>query len=259
MDTRLKKIFDKICATGPLAPMEGVNEAEKIMSSLGESDFLATVEALTALFYMDTYDNPEFAPLVKRTSEVLCEQKERAIRPLINKLNSTDIKFVMNIADTLGKMGAASLRTLMETYENTDDANTRIFALYAIGKIKDPVVRNAVQLIIKATGDSNREIRDTAVRTAGKMAEVTPASKLPDYIRDQLCDEVINSAKDRSTAVRAKALRSLGKMAKNGYLNADQKSKVVKISHNLLGNAEAEADDAFIVRKEAQFALQQIG
>jgi HEAT repeat protein len=259
MDNRLKKIFDKVCASGPLAPMEGVNEAEKIMSSLEEDDFLATVEALTALFYVDTHDYPDFEPLVNRTSEVLSNLKERAILPLIDKLDGSDLKFEMNVAHTLGKMGAAALRALIETYENSDDINTRIFSLYAISKIKDPVVGDAVNLLIEATSDSNREIRDTAVRTVGKMAEITPASKLPDYIRTKLFDGVENGTNDRVSAVRAKAMRSLGKMAKYGYLNTEQKEGLSLTAHNLLGHGEPEADSAFIVRKEAMFALQQLG
>jgi hypothetical protein len=65
--------------------------------------------------------------------------------------------------------------------------------------------------------------------------------------------------KDEHPAVRAKAVRSLGKMAGARYLTKDQVRAVVAQARALLGRDEAfDWDRAFIVRREAEETLRRI-
>ncbi len=59
--------------------------------------------------------------------------------------------------------------------------------------------------------------------------------------------------------MRAKAVRSLGKMAEAGFLTKEQKEELATRAHCILGHNEAfNWDLAYIVRKEAEFALRKL-
>jgi hypothetical protein len=60
--------------------------------------------------------------------------------------------------------------------------------------------------------------------------------------------------------VRAKAVRSLGKLARYGHLNGRERWELAAILRRILGKDERfEWDRAYVVRKEAQEALSYAG
>jgi hypothetical protein len=64
---------------------------------------------------------------------------------------------------------------------------------------------------------------------------------------------------DVHSAVRAKAVRSLGKMARAGYLAPEQVDRTLAAAVRILGRDEAyEWDRAYIVRQEAEEALRHL-
>jgi hypothetical protein len=61
---------------------------------------------------------------------------------------------------------------------------------------------------------------------------------------------------DSHGATRAKAVRSIGRLAKKGHLTDGQKNKVLPILRRILGiDGKHEWDSAFIVRREAEGAF----
>ncbi|MEJ5165500.1 MAG: hypothetical protein WHV67_00555 [Thermoanaerobaculia bacterium] len=61
---------------------------------------------------------------------------------------------------------------------------------------------------------------------------------------------------DPKAPVRAKAFRTLGKMAKNNFLNQEQKEKIKELCLKALGKTNFQWDNAYIVRAEAEETLK---
>jgi hypothetical protein len=100
------------------------------------------------------------------------------------------------------------------------------------------------------------ELRDTATRAIGKFVEYIPAGQLPDDIRNAFMSQLERNLGDDSPGIRAKAARSLGKLARYGHLTRDQRAGLKLRLQRVLGQDEGyEWDRAYIVRKEAQEAL----
>lgn len=257
---QFKSILEKLGARGHEVPMEGLLEVEGLLSDLDDQSFFKALDAISGMFYIDPYDRPDLRPLVDKASQIIAAQGERALDWLTQMLTGTDMKFEFNVACTLGQMGAPAVGKLIQAFENTDDPETRSFIVYALGKIKDPAVANAVTTLLQAAGDSYREIRDGAVRSIGKIIEVVPPEKISSHERRLIVDALFRSVGDRVPAIRAKALRSLAKMAAAGYLGEERKSELRERAQRILGMDEQfNWDNAYIVRKEAEFALEQLG
>jgi HEAT repeat protein len=259
MSGKLQEAYDLIQSSDFNEAIEGINKVEEMLGSLDEKDYLASVDVLLGVFYIDPYDRPDLKPLVDRASEVLIMQKEKALGPLVESLAEADMKFNFNVSRTLAKMGAPALGKLINYYEHTDDEQVKAFIVYAIGKIKDPVVSSAATLLIKAAGESNKEIRDSAVRTLGKITEIIEPGQISSVEKDKIVDVLSENAGDVSPSIRSKAFRSLGKMAEAGFLSDKQSKSLASRANRVLGNdANFNWDNAYIVRKEAQFALRCI-
>jgi hypothetical protein len=86
-------------------------------------------------------------------------------------------------------------------------------------------------------------------------------------VRDQLAEDrrseifevLFRALSDTQPAVRAKAVRSLGKLARFGYLESAQEEHVRLAVLRILGRDEAyEWDRAFVVRREAEETLRNL-
>jgi HEAT repeat protein len=176
---------------------------------------------------------------------------------LLEKLDAGDLKAQIAAAHALGKMGSHAIGPLTSAFQSTTDPERRSFVLYALGKIKSPEVERVVNLALEAVKSDNNEMRDTAARVLGKFAEVIPTRRLTgETVRSMVSCLTVCFA-DPNPGIRAKAVRSMGKLAKFGHLNTEEKSRFAKTCNLFLGTDDKfDWDRAFIVRKEAQEALK---
>lgn len=259
MSGKLQEAYELIQSSDVNEAVSGINQVEDMLPSLNESDYMASLDVLLGVFYIDPYDRPDLKPLVDRASEVLILQREKALGPLVESLAEADMKFNFNVSRVLAKMGAPALGKMINYYEHTSDDQVKAFIVYAIGKIKDPVVASAATLLISAANESNKEIRDSAVRTLGKITEVIEPGQISSKEKDKIVDALSENAGDVSPSIRSKALRSLGKMASAGFLSEKQSKSLAARAHRILGHDDNfNWDNAFIVRKEAEYALKQL-
>ena len=150
-----------------------------------------------------------------------------------------------------------NIKPLMEKYRDSDEPDTLAFVLYGLGKIKSPQVVRAADLALDGAGSGDLELRDTATRTIGRFAAAIPAGELSLETVKAFYDVLRTNLADPHKAIKAKALRSLGKLALHGHLTADQRRTMQDIALNLLGeDDEFRWDRAFVVRKEAREALE---
>lgn len=212
----------------------------------------AAIEALCSVFYIDTHERPDFEPCVEDAVTAVASAGERAIPTLFDALQGTDIRYHLRLARALGRIGGPALPALRRLVATDDDPYVRTFALLALANVAEPSLRQAIPEICAALGHPDKEVRDSAARALGKVAEVVPASSLSADRRNDMFDAVFRVVSDTQAAVRAKALHSLGRMARTGYLTIDQSRRVAAAVRAILGvDDQHEWDPAFIVRREA--------
>jgi HEAT repeat protein len=236
----------------------GLDHLRSTLGSLSDAEFRRAVEELCSLFYVDTADRPDLQPLLDRAVSVLAAQGSRVVAQLLELMKGSDIKSHLYLARTLGYIGQAALPALRRVI-STEDPYSRSFALFAVGKVHDPAVREALPEVIGSLMHPDKEVRDSAARALGKMAEAVPAAELGEDRRAEIFEALFRALSDVQAAVRAKAVRSLGKLVRAAYLTPTQQERVRLAVVRILGRDEAqEWDRAFIVRREAEEALRHL-
>jgi hypothetical protein len=249
-----------LSSTDPEEVAAGLSKAWARVPRASEDEKRQYVEMASALFYIDTLDRPEYLPVVEDAIGLIGSIGEVAIPILMQELEGGDVKAQMAIGQALGRMGADAIPALLEQYHNVcPEAGCRAFILYALGKIKSPLIAQALPTALEAAGAVDQEMRDSATRALGKFAESIPAGRLEAGTVAVVVERVQANLADGSPALRAKAVRTLGKLARYGHLSREQCKQLTVILHRLLGEDEHfEWDRAYVVRKEAREALQYV-
>jgi hypothetical protein len=236
---------------------KGLELAKTEISKAGVREAKLLFEIVSALFYIDAYDHPELVPIINKAIDLLVNFGSRMIPILIESLDAGDIKARWAIANILGRIGTDSITPLMAAYVSTTDLTLRAFILYALGKVKSPDVLNAVGIVLEAAQSSDQELRDTATRALGKFIESIPSANLSREQKGQFIEYLRGNLSDSNANIRAKAIRSLGKMGKYGHLTDSERDQLNAVCRHILGvDADGDWDRAFIVRKEAEESLR---
>lgn len=229
------------------------------LPELPPAGFRAAVEALCSLFYIDTYDRPDLEPALDSVVAVLARQGTKTVPLLLEFMEGSDIKSHIYLATTLGQIGQPALAALRRVAATAEDAYGRSFALFAIGKIQDAAVHEALPEVVGSLLHPDKEVRDSAARVLGKIAEIVPPATLSERRRHEVFEALFRALDDRQPAVRAKVVRSLGKLACAGYLDDAETDHLRRALRRLLGEDEAyDWDRAYIVRREAEEALGRL-
>lgn len=244
----------------------GSPEAEKIhqgllmireeLPSIDEKAARSLFEMVSVLFHVDLFDHPDQAGVVDEAISLVADFGEEVIPYLLNDLDAGDMKAQLAIGHAFGRVGEPALEPLLESYQCEESEECRIFLVYALGKIQSPRVLEAFEQVLKAAGSDNLELRDTAIRALGRFVEHIKPEDLPVAFKEGMLDAIQGNLSDTSAGVRAKAIRSYGKLARYGHLNQEEKAKLHQTCELLLGvDNQFDWDRAYIVRKEAQEAL----
>lgn len=244
----------------------GSPESEKIhkgllmireeLPSIDEESARSLFEMVSVLFHVDLFDHPDQAGVVDEAISLVADFGEVVIPYLLDDLDAGDMKAQLAIGHAIGRVGEPALEPLLESYKCEESEECRIFLVYALGKIRSPRVMEAFEYVLEAAGSENLELRDTAVRALGRFVEHIKPEDLPGEFKKGMLDAVQDSLADSSPGVRAKAIRSYGKLARYGYLDNEEKEKLRRTCELLTGlDDQYDWDRAYIVRKEAQEAL----
>lgn len=248
-----------LASTAPDELRQGLNLAKKEIARVGSSEARPLFEMVSAIFYIDPYDHPELASILDEAVSLIVGFGEWVIPMLIESLDAGDLKAQWAVANALGRIGADAIKPLMLEYASTTDLTRRAFILYTLGKVKSPKILQAASLALDAAQAQDRELRDTATRALGKFVESIPPEDLSDDLRQRIRECLRCNLSDPSASVRAKAIRSLGKLAKYGHLSAPERAQLQVVCQRALGTDEqTEWDRAYIVRKEAEEALRYV-
>jgi HEAT repeat protein len=248
-----------LASTEPAEILRGLGLVEAQIPTMGESESRQLFEMVFPLFYIDPLDLPGHVPVLEEAISVVSRFGKWVIPVLIQSLESGDVKAQMAIAQALGRMGPDAIAPLIAEYEGCPEPGCGAFVLYALGKIKSPAIVVAAPVALDAAGSPDLELRDSATRAIGKFAESIPAGALSEELRAGLVVVLQRNLADSSPGIRAKAVRSLGKLARFGHLTANERGQLEVTLKRILGEDEAfEWDRAYVVRKEAREALQYV-
>jgi len=188
--------------------------------------------------------------VVNHAVKTLSAAGERVIPHVLRLLGDSDYKVEFHYALIFGQIGSAAVAPLLQAYEIARDSTERSFVIYSLGKIKSPVLKEAIALVLSELGSPSKEVRDSAAKTMGKIVGNVSASDVSPQLRSQICAHLIAALRDTHSGVRAKACRSLGKVAKRGWLDRTEIDILSREIAHLLGKDSRRWDDAFAVRKE---------
>jgi HEAT repeat protein len=254
-----RKIKELLASSDPEDLRRGLDLVRNEISRVGADEARPLFEVVSTIFYIDPLDRPDLVPVLDEAASLIVGFGRWIIPVLVKRLDEGDLKAQLIIAHALGRMGADAIGPLMDEYYSTSKPALHSFVLYALGKIKSPKIEKAAHIAIEAAESDDRELRDTATRVIGKFAESIPAGQILEDIRLLFVKRLKKNLSDESSGIRAKALRSLGKMAKFGHLTDKEKEKLKAAAFLILGEAdEHEWDYAYIVRKEASEVLSYI-
>jgi HEAT repeat protein len=230
------------------------------LGRLEGGDYRRAVELVCSLFYIDTGDRPDLEEALDHATKFLAAEGARVVPHLLRQMEGSDIKSHTYLARTLGRIGPEAIPSLRHLLATAEDPYSRAFALYALGKMICPEVARALPEVLGGIMHPDKEVRDSAARTLGKIAATVPPRRLTPRRRRDMFEALLRSLGDYQPAVRAKAMRSLGKMAAAGLMNRGQKKMFAAAARNALGESQEYSwDNAYIVRREAREALERLG
>jgi HEAT repeat protein len=261
MQEELYRSIGNMLASADAEEVErGLETIRAHMHRMTEEEGRRFLDMVVALFYVDPLDRPDLVPALEDAISLVASFGKWAIPVLIQDLETGDVKSQMALAQVLGRMGADAVTPLIDEYYHTcPEGACRAFILYALGKVKSPRVAEAVPVALEAAASDDVELRDSATRALGKFAESTPAGALAVDLRQAVVKQLEVNLADPNPGIRAKAVRSLGKLARYGHLDGDACARLRVTFHHLLGEDEHfEWDRAYVVRKEAKEALAYV-
>lgn len=237
----------------------GIELVKEEIARIGSSEARELFEMISTIFYIDTLERPDLAPILDEAIGLAVGFGEWVIPVLLENLDAGDLKAQLAISHALGRIGADAIQPLINVYNSSSDPDRHTFILYALSKIKSPMIVQAAPLALEAASSPDRELRDTATRAIGKFAESIPPVQMSETLRKEFIEKLEINLADPNANIRAKAVRSLGKLAKHGHLTMQVLEKVRRICQRILGTDEFhDWDRAFIVRKEAEETLRNI-
>jgi HEAT repeat protein len=253
------KIRSLLTSTSPEELRKGLELAKHEIARVGSREAKRLFEIVSVIFYIDPLDRPDHVPILDEAVNLVVGFGEWVIPMLVDHLEAGDIKAQLAVGHALGRIGAEAIEPLMAKYAASADPSTRTFVLYALGKVKSPQVVKAASLVLEAARSDDLELRDTATRALGKLAESIPAEGLTDDLRRKFLERLHANLADTNAVVRSKAVRSLGKLAKAGHLRQPEKEALEAVCKGLLGKDESfEWDRAYGVRREAEETLRYV-
>lgn len=248
--------FERFHSDDSCEILKEVTRMRDLAPSLSDSELCEAADALSSLFYIDSYERPDLQGVVDAALEVIGGFGQRIIPYLLSEMRDSDLKAALYYARALGMIGPPAIDPIVDACRSADDPVMRSFFLYALGKIRDPRLSVFIPMIVSELFSVHREVRDTAARTLGKIAEVADPAEVPSGTRDEMAYRLMDLLADENAGVRSKAVRTLGKLGRCGFLSEPQGVKAASIIRDLLGvEGRTDPDRAFIVRKEAEEAL----
>jgi HEAT repeat protein len=255
----LQKALEDLKGEDSAKLLQGIRQIGALREQITEEERYEVLSSLVAFFYIDTHDHPELQGVVEEAARCIASFGPNSVPFLLSQIAATDVKAQLALAATIGRIGKGAYEPLMDFFTNQKSDTVRAFALYALGKIKDPCVAGAIPEVVRTLNEQDKELRDTAARTLGKILEVIDPASVEPGLRGRMFDAIFDCIGDGYSGVRAKAVRTMGKLARYGFLTDEQKGRAKLALRRLAGvDDRYHWDRAYIVRREAEIWLPYV-
>jgi HEAT repeat protein len=258
MDKEMQTLLEQFRSADPAVVSAAVSRAETLLRSAAGAEKRSLLDALLQLFYFDLYDRPEMAAVQEKAMAAVSRVAAdgEILEVLMEHLRYPDLKASLTVARVLGRTGKPAIAPLLDFYRTQADPYVRAMALHALSKIRDAEVLEAGDLVLEALKDAHAEVRHTAARTVGKYCAYFQPGQFLSAWADRAFTALLGALSDPYPPVRAKALRSLGKMARGGFLRPPQTQQLEQTCLKVIGKTDFNWDPAYIVRVEADEVLK---
>ncbi len=256
----MEKILKKLSSADSKIIIEGVQEISgSVQNGVDPNEIPIIFDALTSLFYIDTFDRKELAYAVELAQKTTASLGPQIIPFIIEKIHDTDLRSELLFAQTCGLMGPSAIKPLLEVFTEKHDSVDTAFALYAFGKIKSPEIQIALPVILQSIKSPKKETEDTAVRALGKVCESLNPNNISDEDKEKIFETFIRKCQHSNHVIRSKAIRGLGKFIRFNFSDDVQRNEIRTIVQNVFGLADSrDRDPAYLVRREAQEILDTL-
>ena len=254
----ISSLYESLKGSDPAEVRKAVAHIATNAQSLELRQIPEVVELLASLFYIDLGDKPEFVTVVEDTVKVIASIGEEAVPTLMWLMGESDYKANLMLARTLGRIGPPAYGPLKDLFYFPPTPWHRALSMFALAKMHEAALMEILPDTINALDDSDREIRDTAARTVGRIIDSFRPGQLPRDVINQAYERLLLRLRDSSAVVRSKAVRSIGKMGRAGYLKKDELENAINGVKEILGFVDGEGDPFYLVRHEAEEALQYL-
>ncbi len=251
----LTPLYEAIRTNDPIIVRKAVANIEGNIEKLDPEQIPEAVEVMASLFYIDLGDKPDYVTAVEESVATIAAIGDPAVPVLMRLLGESDLKANLMIGRTLGRIGPGAYGDLKDLFYKSVYPWQRCLALFGLAKMHEAALMEIFPDVVRSLDDSDREVRDTAARTVGRIIDTFKPGQLPRDIVSHAFEMLINRLQDFGAVVRAKAVRSIGKMARNNYLDTEQLDLALESVNGILGNNGNECDPFFLVRKEAEETL----
>lgn len=250
-DERLQKIAEKFSNETPESYSEGLELSKSLVKDGYYSDEF--LELLTSVFFTDVYEYNELRDSVEEIAGLIGKLGEQALPRLLELVDDADAKASFYFAVSIGAIGVPAIQPVVQKLISTEDSFIRALLIFSLGKIKDPAIKRVIPDLQPFLSDSDSEVRDSAVRTLGKIFEIAEPDDISEQEVELVFVKFMDLLKDTDSKVRAKAMHSLGKLVSKGYLTNLQIQKLESSVLKILGkDKNYNWDNAYIVRREAR-------
>jgi HEAT repeat protein len=254
----LGPLYTAMLSNDPVITHDAVGNFACELHLLDPSQVPEAVEVMSSLFYIDLGDKPEFVNVVEDVVTTIAMLGENAIPTLMALMCDSDLKATLMFGRTLGRIGPAAYGPLKDLFYRAENPHKRVLALFALAKMHEAALMEIFPDLVTALDDSDREVRDTAARTIGRVVDAFQPGQLPHDTVVDAFERLIFRLRDTSPVVRFKVVRSIGKLAKNRYLDKEQLESATTEIKSLLGMDGSEPDPMYMVRREAEEALMHL-
>ena len=130
MEDLIRAVTKLLSSTNPEEVSIGLDKVRARMPRASDDEKRRYVEMVSALFYIDTLDHPEYLAVVEDAVSLVANAGRSAIPILIQQLGGGDVKSQMAIGQALGHMGAESVPALLRSI--TIPARSRVPPSYCM-------------------------------------------------------------------------------------------------------------------------------
>ncbi|MDQ7087341.1 MAG: hypothetical protein Q9Q13_05540 [Acidobacteriota bacterium] len=254
----LETLYRQLRAYGADEVLEALFALRRLVPDLEPQERSEAAAAVASLFYLDVQDRPEMATVVDQAIRLLHSMGPDLIPLHMEEMRGSDFKALFCFARVLALFGSEAVTPIIDACRGSDDSHLLVGGIYALTKIRDRSILQGLDLVLELTGHGDSEVRDTAVRALGKFVERF-GKQFDTSAAERSYTRLMAASVDPLPAIRAKAVRGLGKMAAAGILSSDQRARVQSRLDQVLGqSSEMGWDQAFIVRREAAEAAEHL-